>query len=544
MNPTPSADSAASPTKPRGPIRRFLPVVVLCLMAIVLTILAFWPGNQADESSLNMARMLTAIVGGTILLIWMLRSSGWPRGVRFGLLAVPVLLMSTVKVTSMQGEFSPIFRWRDWVMDLAFGGRHDTKLAKHRQEQGAFSGQARLADLPGDWPEYRGRNRDGIVRGVSLARDWEAVPPKLIWRQPVGGGYAAFSVANGFLVTIEQRGDDEVVACYDAATAKEAWTASWPTRFSETLGGPGPRATPTIHDGRVYAYGAKGKLACIDGETGTILWSVDTLDDNANIAWAMSGSPLIVDNLAIVNPGAQKDSASGKAVRAYDRLSGKEVWTGGSRQAGYASPQLATLDSVRQILIFDADGIAGHDIATGSELWRFRWPTYQGINVAQPLIVDDKTLCISSGYSSGGALIRVEKAAESWTVREVWRTKTTVMRSKFASTLKRGDYSYGLNDGILECVSLKDGKVAWKDDRKAKAGQAYGHGQLLLVDDRIVVLTEFGELVLVEANPDEFRELARIKALLAGSKTWNTPAMVGNRIYIRNEEEMACFELP
>jgi outer membrane protein assembly factor BamB len=373
----------------------------------------------------------------------------------------------------------------------------------------------------------------------------------LIWKQPVGGGYASFAFANGFLVTIEQRRDREVVVCYEAATGKEVWSTSWDTRFEERLGGPGPRATPTIAGGDVFALGAKGRLVCLNGADGKEKWAVETLENNNNVEWAMSGSPLVVDNLVIVNPGAQTEEAKGRAVRAYDRTRGNEVWAAGTHKAGYASPQLATLGGVKQVLIFDAGGLGGYELTKGTELWRFPWPTYMGINVAQPIVVDDKTVFISSDYSgeaTGGALLRVTQSDGKWSATEAWRTKNTVMRSKFNSPVRRttpeGDYVFGLNDpGKLECVDLKTGKLVWKDDRRERRGEAFKQGQILLCDDLIVALTEFGELVLVEATPAAFRELGRIDALTTRTKTWNPPTMARGRVYVRNEEEMACYDL-
>ncbi|MBO0698420.1 MAG: PQQ-like beta-propeller repeat protein, partial [Zavarzinella sp.] len=447
---------------------------------------------------------------------------------------------------SMNGKFLPIFVTRNWVQDAFLGGSPDTVLEEHRQAQGKAEGGADLSVRPGDSPAYRGVNRDGIVTGPVILRDWSKTPPKEVWRQPVGGGYAGFSVANGFLVTIEQRRDREVVSCYQASTGKEVWTTGWDTRFEEALGGPGPRATPTVDGGDVFAVGATGRLVCLDGKDGHEKWAVETLKDNANVTWAQSGSPLVVDNLAIVNPGAQTDAAKGRAVRAYDRATGNLVWAAGNHPTGYCSPQLATLGGKRQVLIFDAAGLAGYDLAAGAELWRFSYPTYMGINVAQPIVLDDSSVVLAAGYDVGGARIKVTESGGKWTAAQVWRTKNSVMRWKFASGVYKkhanGDYAYGLNDGILECVDLKAGKQVWKDDRRAKAGEAFGHGQILLYDDLIVALTEYGELVLVDATPDAFRELGRFQALNKGPKTWNTPAIAHGRIYVRNEEQMACFD--
>jgi outer membrane protein assembly factor BamB len=543
-----SPASPAEPKRPIGLVRLLFPVVVVVLAAVVWTVAHTWPNTDVDSSKLSMAKMLAVLFAGALLLLWALRMPGWRK--RYVWLAFAggiALVLAFFKPQSMNGKFLPIFVARNWVQDTFLGGSPDTVLEEHRQAQGKAEGGADLAEKPGDSPAYRGVNRDGVVTGPAIVRDWSKTPPKEIWRQPVGGGYAGFAVANGFLVTIEQRRDKEVVACYEAATGKEVWTAGWDTRFEESLGGPGPRATPTIDGGNVFALGATGRLVCLDGRDGREKWAVQTLDGNINVQWGQSGSPLVVDNLVIVNPGGQTKTTQNSAVRAYDRVTGSQVWASGGHKTGYCSPQLATLGGKRQVLIFDAEGLAGHDLATGTELWRFAYPTYMGINVAQPIVLDDTSVVLAAGYNVGGARVKVTESGGKWNVAEVWRTKSTVMRWKFASGVRKrhgeGDYAYGLNDGILECVDLKTGKQVWKDDRRAKAGEAFGHGQILLYDDLIIALTEYGEVVLVEATPEAFRELGRFQALNKGPKTWNTPAIAHGRIYVRNEEQMACFDL-
>ena len=543
--------TAPSPRPPVGLVRRLLPTLVVAL-GIVALIMVWGAPGFADSDRVRLPLIASVLVVFTLLLVWLMRPlSPSRRVVTLGLLWLLGVAMLVWRLSSMDGNFRPILVARHWVQDLFLGGSPDSVLERHRQEQGTAGGPADLTIKPGDWPAFRGANRDGVVTGPTLVRDWSKTPPKEIWRQPVGGGYASFAIANGFLVTIEQRRDREVVVCYEKSSGKEVWATGWDTRFEETAGGPGPRATPTIAHGDVFALGAKGRLVCLNGADGKEKWTVETLENNNNLKWAMSGSPLVVDDLVIVNPGAQTESARGRAVRAYNRSTGKEVWAAGNSEAGYASPHLATLGGVRQALIFDAAGLAGYDLTTGTELWRFRWPTFMGINVAQPIVMDDQTVFIASDYSGeavGGALLRVTQTNGTWSVEQVWRTKNTSMRCKFHSPVRHtrteGDYVYGLDDpGKLECVDLKTGKSAWKDDRRPKRGEAFGQGQLLRADDLILILTEFGELVLVEATPTAYRELGRIDALMKGPKTWNTPAMAHGRIYVRNEEEMACYDL-
>jgi outer membrane protein assembly factor BamB len=534
----------------RIPISRIVfPFVIIGLAVVALVVIDTWKDTDVDSSKLSMAKMVTVLFAGILLLLWALRMPGWKkRYVWLAFAAAVGLTFVFVRYDGMKGNFLPTFVARNWVQDAFFGGSPDTILEQHRQSQGKAEGQADLTEKPGDWPGYLGPNRDGVATGQRLARDWKKTPPREVWRQPVGGGWAAFSVANGFLVTIEQRRDREVVACYEAATGKEVWTAGWNTRFSESMGGDGPRATPAISGGDVFALGANGRLVCLDGKDGREKWAVETLADNTNVQWAQSGSPLVVDNLVVVNPGAQTEAAKGKAVRAYDRATGNVVWTAGNHPTGYSSPHLATLGGKKQVLIFDAAGLAGHDLTTGTELWRFSYPTFQGINVAQPVVMDESSIVVAAGYNVGGARIKVTESEGKWTATEVWRTKNSVMRWKFSAGVRRadtnGDYAYGLNDGHLECVDLKTGKAAWKDENRPREGEGIGFGQILLADDLIVAVTEkSGELVLVEATHQAFRELGRYKAFKRGSKTWNNLAIANGRVYIRNDEEMACFDL-
>jgi outer membrane protein assembly factor BamB len=532
-----------------GIARRLLPTGILILGILALLAAWGWPGSSSDARRLPV--LAAVLVAFTALLVWALRPSPARRVTPFVLLYLVAVPMFFARLASMDGNFRPILVTRDWVKDTFLGGSADQVLERHRAEQGKAGGPADLTEKPGDWPAFRGVNRDGVATGPKLSRDWGKTPPKLVWRQPVGGGYAAFAVANGFLVTIEQRRDKEAVVCYEATTGKEVWATGWDTRFEETAGGPGPRATPTIANGDVFALGAKGRLTCLNGADGKEKWAVETLEGNANLTWAMSGSPLVADNLVIVNPGAQTEEAKWTAVRAYDRTTGKLVWSAGDRKAGYASPELATLGGVAQVLIFDADGLGGYELTKGAELWRFRWPTFQGINVAQPIVVDSQTVFVSSDYSgeaTGGCLVRITQTGGKWTAQQVWRTPNKSMRCKFNSPVRRtgpeGDFVYGLDDpGKLECVDLKTGKSMWKDDRREHRGDAFGQGQILLQDDLIVALTEYGELVLVEATPAGFHELGRVEALTKGTKTWNTPALAHGRVYVRNEEEMACFDV-
>jgi outer membrane protein assembly factor BamB len=419
---------------------------------------------------------------------------------------------------------------------------------------------------PTDWPEYRGRKRDGVVTGPVLATDWSAVKP--LWRQRVGAGHSSFAVAGNLdlpipvisastaglvgsplglgpllaasallprraiAVTLEQRDDREAVVCYHVPTGQQVWAYSYPARFSELMGGPGPRSTPTIRDGEVYALGATGKLVCLEARTGKEKWTADILEDNANLKWGMSGSPLVFDDIVVVNPGVQTAQAAG-TLAAYDRKTGKRLWSSGRASAGYSSPMLATLAGKRQILLLDGEGLSGYDPATrGKELWRHPWPVQENINVSQPLVLGEDRVLISSGYGIGSAVLQIKQDGDKWTVEPVWQKRT--MRCKFSSPVLHQGHLYGLDEGTLVCVDAKTGERKWR-------GERYGHGQMLLTNGQLLITSEQGELALVAATPDGYRELTRLQAI--SGRTWNLPALTNGLALVRNHLEMACYDL-
>lgn len=389
-----------------------------------------------------------------------------------------------------------------------------------------------------DWPEYRGPRRDGVVLGPRLSRDWTAKPPRLLWKHPCGEGFASMAIAGNLLVTIEQRGDFEAVVGYDTQTGRERWKYEYRARFWEPLGGLGPRATPTISGDSVYSLGAEGHLVCLDARTGAHRWTVPILERNPNLTWGTAGSPLVVDDMVIVNPGHQDPGKTeNRAVVAYHRETGAVVWTAPGQRAGYSSPMLVNLHDRRQIVLFDGRQVAGYDLEKGDLLWSYPWDrTREDINVAQPIVWPDGRVFISSGYGVGSALIQVSRQSNRWVVTELWRRPNKPLRCKMSSPVEYQGYIYGLDEGILSCIDAKDGAVQWREGR-------YGHGQLLRYEDLLIILDEKGHLVLVEATPTRFHEMGKVKAIRSDPRTWNVPALADGRIFVRNEHEMACFDL-
>lgn len=520
------------PAKPESKLRRFFrvwfPIGVIALSIVGIGVLQAWPSAEFDPGFRNGFTLFIFEVGLLLMAVWLLFFSGLRWYVRIGtLVAIVAVCVAAIEKITFTGDMAPTFHWR-WLRD------HARTLEQHRQAQGQAAAPIAIeAEKATDYPEYRNRKRDGIVTGPPLRRDWKANPPKELWRQPVGSGYAGMVVQGNIAVTIEQRRGEEVVAAYNTATGLELWTNVHPARFSESLGGEGPRATPTISDGKVYSLGATGHLVCLDLTTGKSSWSAEILEGNKNLEWAMAGSPLVYDNFVVVNPGAQLPEFKGKALVAYDKTTGKVAWTSGDTQAGYSSPQLATLGGRRQILLLDGERMAGFDAKDGKELWSFPFPPFNGINVAQPLVLEGDRVFITSGYNIGCAMLKVAEKDGSWSATEVWRNKN--MRCKFASPVLYKGHIYGLDEGILCCLDPETGKRVWRDGR-------YGHGQILLQDDVILVMAETGKLALVQATPEAFRELGSIQ-VFNESKTWNHHALSNGKAYLRNHVEMAAFDL-
>jgi outer membrane protein assembly factor BamB len=524
-----SAETATKPRSQRTLFHFWFPRAVVCAACVVVAGVWAWPSEKLDFIHRVNATELTVLGSLLLLTLWLLVFSGlawWQRlTIPLGALLVAWAMVRDVKFS---GDMVPLVQFR-WMRT------RDAILEAHRRQQAAAG--APVASEPAgakadDFPGYRGSQRDGIAHSPALIRDWHAHPPRLLWRQPVGGGYAALAVAGNLAVTIEQRRDQEAVVCYDVATGRERWLHDYAAHFTEKLGGDGPRATPTLADGAVFSLGASGQLVCLDLNTGRLCWKVDILADNDNLPWGMSGSPLVYDQLVVVNPGTQRATAAGRALIAFDRETGRQVWSAGSTKAGYSSPMLTRLTGRRQILLLDGEILAGYDPETGKELWRFPWPTYQDINVAQPVVLDGDRIFISSGYDHGCAMLRVTKSADKWSVAALWQNKN--MRCKFTSPVAYKGFLYGLDEGILTCVDQETGKRHWRDGR-------YGHGQLLLAADLLLILSESGKLVLVEATAQGHHELGSIPAL--EGKTWNNPALAAGRALLRNNEEMACYVL-
>jgi outer membrane protein assembly factor BamB len=381
-----------------------------------------------------------------------------------------------------------------------------------------------------EWHDFRGSRRDGRYDAAPIRTDWPPSGLPLLWKQPIGLGYASFVVHGGRAFTIEQRRSQEVVAAYDVETGRELWTNGWTGEFREAMGGDGPRATPTFHGGHVYALGALGELRKLDASDGTVIWRRNILADaNAtNLPWGMAAAPLIVEGKVVVLPGG----TSGHSVVAYDAAEGRPVWHALDDQQAYTSPMIVTLAGVRQLLVVTASRIVGLSIDDGRLLFEHPWITDMGINVAQPLLLGGDRVFVSASYGKGAEVFEVRRHGDRLVAQSIWANQR--MKNRFTSSVLHDGFVYGLDESILACVDPASGELKWKGGR-------YGYGQVLLAGDHLIVLTEHGDVALVRATPERHEEVARFPAI--EGKTWNHPIIADGRLLVRNLREMAAFDI-
>ena len=364
---------------------------------------------------------------------------------------------------------------------------------------------------------------------MRIETDWSRTPPVELWRRPIGPAWSSFAVAGDRLFTQEQRGDDEIVSAYNLKTGEPVWRHRDAARFWESNAGAGPRATPTLSNGRVYTLGGTGILNALDARDGSVVWSRNAASDTGRKVpdWGIASSPLVVGDVVI--------AATAGSLAAYDVATGKPRWFGPTGGWGYSSPHLSTIDGVAQIVLVNGPGAIGVAPSDGTVLWKHAWG---GDSIVQPAVLAGGDLLIGSGsgLAANTGMLRVTVAHEpgGWIVKERWTSAG--LKPYFNDFVVHQGHAFGFDGSILACLDLEDGKRKWKGGR-------YGHGQLVLLPDQnlLLVLSEDGELALVSATPDKFTEIARVPAI--EGKTWNHPVLVGDVLLVRNGEEMAAFRL-
>ena len=481
------------------------------------------------------------------LVGWALASRSFSPRLRLASMAAALLLacgaLTLVRTDGLTGDADSDFEWR-WTPTAEQRLLASTPPDNHPPPPAQPAAPASIPAVPApveerpapvkteldaSWPGFRGPTRDSAVRGVLIDIDWSRNPPKELWRHPIGPGWSSFAVAGDRFFTQEQRGEDEIVSAYDLKTGKAVWIHRDAARFWESNAGPGPRATPTLDNGRVYTLGATGILNALDMRDGAVLWSRNAVaDTGATIPdWGIASSPLVVGDLVI--------AATAGTLGAYDAATGTPRWFGPKDGWGYSSPHFARVNGVDQVILVNGPGAIGVAPSDGKVIWKYDWP---GDSIVQPAVLAGGDILIGSGsgLADKTGMLRVSIASEEggWSVKERWMS--TALKAYFNDFVVHKGHAFGFDGSILACIDLEDGARKWKGGR-------YGHGQLVLLPDQdlLMVLSESGEVALVSASPDKFTERARIQAL--NGKTWNHPVLAGSVLLVRNGEEMAAFRL-
>ncbi len=386
-----------------------------------------------------------------------------------------------------------------------------------------------LAAGAADWPQYRGPERDGRSAETGLLAVWPAAGPPVLWRAPLGDGYSGITIAGGRVYTIFGAGRDETVIAFDAATGKQLWRYRLDGYRSDDMGG-GPRATPTVSGGLLYALSSSGQLAALDAATGASKWEVDLAATyGARIPqWGVSISPLVEGDLLLLDVGGKP----GHSLVALNKTTGKLAWAAESDLPGYSAPLALTVEGVRQVLFFTGSALVSVDPASGKLFWRLPWKTDYEVNAAMPVFLPPDRVFISSGYGTGAVVLEMKKQGSGVAVEEVWRSK--VMKNHFNSSVLVGEHLYGFDDGVLKCIAAATGEEKWRQ-------RGFNKGSLLYADGRLLVLSEQGVLALVEATPEAYRETGRLTVFTA--RTWTMPSLADGRLFVRSGAELVALKV-
>ena len=518
----------------------------LLMLAVSLATVPLLDVSISSSMMGLMFPVYTAPVLSLVFVAWAVatrRMADRPR--RIALVASIVLasgFWTTLRTDGMTGDSRQdlTWRWTETAEARLLATTAGERLAPPPGATMATTVDERLAPPPkapsaandandADWPGFRGRHRDGVVRGIRIATDWDTSPPEELWRRPVGPGVGSFSVRGPQVFTQEQRGDQELVSSYLLATGEPVWRHADPVRFWDSHAGAGPRGTPTAAGDRVYTLGGTGLLTALDARTGRRLWGRDMAaeHDVFSSGWGFAGSPLVVDDVVIV--------AAIGTLAAYDAETGAPRWSAPGTGDSYSSPHPVTLDGVPQVLLLTSDGVTSVAPADGTVLWTHNWAT--GSRIVQPALTAAGDILVGADGFAGLQRVSATRTAgkhTDWATEVRWTTRS--LKPYFNDFVAHAGHAYGFDGSILASVDLETGERAWKGGR-------YGHGQLLLLADQdlLLVLGERGDLALVDATPAGFNERARVPAI--EGKTWNHPVLVDDILLVRNTEEMAAFRL-
>ena len=384
-----------------------------------------------------------------------------------------------------------------------------------------------VAQTGGNWPQWRGSNRDGISKETGLLKQWPADGPALAWKASgAGGGYSSFAISNGRLFTMGLKGDREYVIAFDVSSGKQLWATPHGGAFRNDRGD-GPRGTPTVDGDYLYSLGGNGDLSSIEARTGRLVWTMNVLQKfgGSNITWGISESPLVIGEKILVNAGGP-----GASIVALNKKDGSLIWKSQSDKAGYSSAIPVQVGNTTQVIFFTHTRGLALDLKDGKLLWEYPRAANNVANAATPVARGNRVF-ISSDYGNGGGLVEIKADGKA---QEVYFTKD--MRNHHSSSILIGDHLYGFSGGILTAMRFDTGEVAWKD-------RSVGKGSLVFADGNLYALSENGVVGLVEATPTGYQEKGRFRIPQDSLPTWAHPVVAGGRLYLRDQDTIYAYDV-
>ncbi len=377
-----------------------------------------------------------------------------------------------------------------------------------------------------DWPRWRGPSANGI----SVETGWDPTAinssPEKLWETNVGVGHSSFAIRGKYVYTMGNVDSKDIVYCFDAESGKEYWRYSYdcsPGSYS------GPRATPTLDGDYVYTLSREGHVHCLEATTGKLVWKKNMEDefDAESPTWGFAASPYIVDDMVILN--VLKHGA------ALNKKTGEPIWISASNVSGYASPTLMTNDGKTTVLFFGENKLYGVDLKSGKELWSYPWQTKYDVNASDPLVIGNQ-IFITSGYRTGCALLEINNNKP----KLVWQNKN--MSNHFGGVVYHDGHLYGADGMVgksrtkLSCINLKTGNVVWSEK--------LGFNSSIVADQKLIVINEKGKLLVTEATPSGFKEIASAQILPKSVRCWTAPILANGKIYCRNTDgDIVCINV-
>jgi len=380
------------------------------------------------------------------------------------------------------------------------------------------------------WNQYRGPNRDGHIPEQGVALNWEN-KPKALWKVPAGPGHSSVLVAEQTVYTLEQSGERETLFARNLSNGKEKWKVAQQTKWDDMMSGTGPRSTPTLLNGKLYTLFSNGVLCRVNAKSGKLEWETKTVEANYEFPeWGISCSPLIWNELIILNLGGEKS-----AVRAYSINDGNLVWESDLSGKGvYISSSVLTLLGEDHLLAAVEGNIAGLNPKNGKTLWEKPWKIFlNNAQIAQPIALSKNSFLLAAGYGKGAECWNISRLTNGkYLIETSWKSKN--LKAKFSNPVLKNGYLYGLSENLLVCLEAKTGELKWR-------GNKYGYGRILVSKDKLLILGNTGALSIVEATPDQFKEVFS-EQLLSEVRCWNGPALASGYLVAMNGEELACFD--